>query len=49
MSGSGSHGPTYVSRRTRAERRWSIARRVVTADSHAFGSRTSVSPSATAR
>ena len=31
-SGSGSHGPTYSSRRARAERRWSMARRVVTAD-----------------
>jgi hypothetical protein len=31
-SGSGSHSPTYVSLRTRAERRWSIESRVVTAD-----------------
>ena len=30
--GSGSHSPTYVSRRTRADRSWSIARRVTTAD-----------------
>ena len=36
-SGSGSHGPTYCSRRTRAERSWSIASRVVTADRYAFG------------
>ena len=36
-SGSGSHGPTYVSRRTRAERSWSIASRVVTVARYAFG------------
>ncbi len=30
-SGSGSHGPTYRSRRTRAERKWSILRRVTMA------------------
>ena len=30
-SGSGSQGPTYASRRARAERSWSIASRVVMA------------------
>ena len=35
--GSGSHSPTYVSRRTRAERSWSIASRVVTVARYARG------------
>jgi hypothetical protein len=35
-SGSGSHVPTYRSRRTRAERRWLTASLVVTADRYAF-------------
>ena len=35
--GSGSHVPTYDSRRTRAERRWSMHRRVVTVDRYALG------------
>jgi hypothetical protein len=38
--GSGSHGPTYTSRRRRADRRRSMARRVVTVVSHAAGSAT---------
>ena len=36
-SGSGSHSPTYVSRRTRAERSWSIESRVATVARYARG------------
>lgn len=40
-TGSGSHGPTYVSRRTRAERSWSSAIRATTRVSQPRGSSTS--------
>src|SRR5205085_8621870 len=36
-SGSGNHSPTYVSRRTRAERRWSSESRETTVDRYARG------------
>ena len=36
-TGSGNHGPGYVSRRMRAERSSSIASRVVTVATNAFG------------
>ena len=36
-TGSGSHCPTYCSRRERAERSWSMARRVVTVTKYALG------------
>ena len=41
-NGSGSQGPTYSSRRTLAERSWSMQRRVTTAERYALGERTSV-------
>jgi hypothetical protein len=37
-TGSGSQSPTYVSRRTRAERRWLIPSRVTAVVRYAFGS-----------
>ena len=40
-TGSGSQVPVYCSRRTRAERRWSIASRVTTVLSQARGDSTS--------
>ena len=36
-SGSGSHGPAYLSRRARADRSWSMASRVVMVARYAFG------------
>ena len=47
-SGSGSQVPGYSSRRTRAERRWSMLSRVVTVVSHALGDSTS-SPTVVSR
>jgi hypothetical protein len=39
INGSGNQAPTYRSRRTRAERRWSIASLVVTVEASASGDR----------
>jgi len=48
MRGSGSQAPTYDSRRTRAERKWLMASRVVTVARYALGE-VRVTPSRSAR